>query len=63
MYIQQDKKYYPTAEEVYGPEVEVQRLLIATKCLVYILTNYVRLLPASASYIPVLMPMFGKFSV
>ena len=23
----QDKKYYPTAEEVYGPEVEVRIIL------------------------------------
>ena len=33
-YTQQDKKYYPTAEEVYGPEVEVQRLMVV-KCLYF----------------------------
>ncbi len=25
--LHEDKKYYPTAEEVYGPEVEVSRLV------------------------------------
>ena len=26
IYVSQDKKYYPTAEEVYGPEVEVRNV-------------------------------------
>lgn len=29
--LHEDKKYYPTAEEVYGPEVEVSYTLIECK--------------------------------
>lgn len=28
----QDKKYYPTAEEVFGPEVEVGNLKVYSHC-------------------------------
>lgn len=30
--LHEDKKYYPTAEEVYGPEVEVRNY---TSCIFY----------------------------
>lgn len=29
--LHEDKKYYPTAEEVYGPEVEVRRHIFPIK--------------------------------
>jgi len=32
--LHEDKKYYPTAQEVYGPEVEVSRLRLYYNCLI-----------------------------
>ena len=38
--LHEDKKYYPTPEEVYGPEVEVRSLLNLNQSrLIQLMTN------------------------